>query len=35
MKLLVRQVGDVLEVLYFNSQVSQDRGRQREHCLLP
>jgi hypothetical protein len=28
-------IGDELKVLYFNGQVSQDRGRQREHCLLP
>jgi len=28
------RVGDGLEVLYFNCQVSQDRRRQREHCLL-
>jgi hypothetical protein len=34
-ELLVRRVGDGLEVLYFNCQVSQDRRRQREHRLPP
>ena len=35
MKLLVRQFGDGLKVLYFNGQLLQDRGRQREHRLPP
>ena len=35
MKLLVRRVGDDLKFLHLNGQVSQDRGRQREHRLPP
>ena len=35
LKLWVRQFGDGLKVLYFNGQLLQDRGRQREHRLPP